>query len=118
MYDRRATLKLEPEASHLVELYYRDFVRAGALLNDADKSALRALNREESTLAIDYRNKRLAGVNAAAVVVDDRALLDGLSDADIAAAADAANARGLTGKWVLTLQNTTEQPALADLKNR
>jgi peptidyl-dipeptidase Dcp len=40
--------------------------------------------------------------------------LDGLSDADIAAAADAAKARGLTGKWVLTLQNTTQQPALAN----
>jgi peptidyl-dipeptidase Dcp len=118
IYDRRATLKLDPEANHLVERYYRDFVRAGALLNDAEKATLRALNREESTLETDYRNKRLAGVNAAAVVVDDRSQLDGLSDADIAAAAEAAKARGLTGKWILTLQNTTQQPALADLKNR
>ncbi len=118
IYDHRATFKLDAEATHLVERYYRDFVRAGALLNDADKSTLRALNREESTLSTDYRNKRLAGVNAAAVVVDDISLLDGLSDADIAAAAEAAQARGSTGTWVLTLQNTTQQPALADLKNR
>jgi peptidyl-dipeptidase Dcp len=118
IYKRRATLKLDPEAAHLVERYFQDFVRAGALLSDADKATLRALNREESTLETDYRNKRLAGVNAAAVVVDDRSQLDGLSDADIAAAADAAKARGLTGKWVLTLQNTTQQPALANLKNR
>ena len=118
IYKRRATLKLDPEAAHLVERYFQDFVRAGALLSDADKATLRALNREESTLETDYRNKRLAGVNAAAVVVDERSQLDGLSDADIAAAADAAKARGLTGKWVLTLQNTTQQPALANLKNR
>jgi peptidyl-dipeptidase Dcp len=118
IYDRRATLKLDPEAAHLVERYYQDFVRAGALLSEADKATLRALNREESTLETDYRNKRLAGVNAAAVVVDDRSQLDGLSDADIAAAAEAAKTRGLTGKWVLTLQNTTQQPALANLKNR
>ena len=118
IYDQRATLKLGQEATHLVELYYRDFVRAGALLNDTDKETLRALNREESTLETDYRNKRLAGANAAAVVVDSQALLDGLSAADIAAAAEAAKARGLAGKWVMELQNTTQQPALANLKNR
>lgn len=118
IYDRRAALKLDPEANHLVELYYRDFVRSGVLLDDADKATLRALNQEESTLSTEYRTRRLAGANAAAVVVDDRALLDGLSDADVAAAAEAARARGLTGKWVLTLQNTTQQPALANLKNR
>ncbi len=118
IYDMRATLKLDPEALHVAERYYRDFVRAGALLSEADKTTLRALNKEESTLETDYRNKRLAGVNAAAIVVDDRAQLDGLSDADIAAAAQEAGRRGLTGKWVLTLQNTTQQPALASLKYR
>jgi peptidyl-dipeptidase Dcp len=118
IYDTRAALKLDPEAFHVAERYYRDFVRAGALLNDADKATLRALNKEESTLETEYRNKRLAGVNAAAIVVDDRALLDGLSDADIAAAAEAAKSRSLTGKWLITLQNTTQQPALAYLKNR
>jgi peptidyl-dipeptidase Dcp len=51
IYDRRNTLALDPEATRLVELYYRDFVRSGALLNDADKTTLRALNREESTLS-------------------------------------------------------------------
>ena len=118
IYDQRSTLPLDPEATHLVELYYRDFIRAGAMLNDADKAKLRALNREESTLSTEYRTRRLAGNNAAAVVVDDRRLLDGLSEADIAAAAEAAKAAGMTGTWLLTLQNTTQQPALADLRNR
>src|SRR5207302_9270381 len=44
--------------------------------------------------------------------------LDGLPSGDIAAAAEAAKRRGLTGKWVLTLQNTTQQPEQAYLKNR
>ena len=118
IYDMRATLKLDPEALHLVERYYRDFVRSGALLGETDKATLRALNKEESTLETDYRTKRLAGSNAAAIVVDTRAELDGLSDADVAAAAQEAARRGLTGKWVVTLQNTTQQPALAYLKNR
>jgi peptidyl-dipeptidase Dcp len=118
IYDTRARLKLDPESAHLVELYYRDFVRAGALLNDADKAKLRALNQEESSLSTDYDHKRLAANNAAAIVVDQREQLDGLSDSDIAAAGQAAQSRGLSGKWLLELQNTTQQPALASLRNR
>ena len=118
IYDTRASLKLSPEARAVVELYYRDFVRSGALLNDADKASLKALNQEESSLVTEYRRLRLAANNAAAVIVDDRAQLDGLSEADISAAAQAARAQKLEGKWVLTLQNTTPQPALASLKNR
>jgi peptidyl-dipeptidase Dcp len=118
IYDARATLKLDGEARYLLEQYYNDFVRAGALLSDADQAKLRALYQEESSLSTDYSHKRLAANNAAAVVVDDRAQLDGLSEADIAAAAQAAQNRGLAGKWLLTLQNTTSQPPLANLKNR
>src|SRR5581483_3262750 len=50
IYDQRETLKLDPEASYLVYRYYRNFVRAGALLSDEDKATLKALNQEESTL--------------------------------------------------------------------
>ncbi len=52
------------------------------------------------------------------MVVDDKAQLDGLSEGEIAAAAQAAQARELDGKWVLALQNTTQQPAQASLKDR
>ena len=51
-------------------------------------------------------------------MVDERAQLDGLSDSDIAAAAQEAEKRQLPGKWVLTMQNTTQQPYLSRLKNR
>jgi len=118
IYDARATLKLSPEARSVVEMYYRDFVRAGALLNEADKAALKTLNVEESTLIPEYRRRRLAANNAAAVVVDDRAQLEGMSESDIAAAAQAAAGQKLAGKWLLTLQNTTQQPVLTTVKNR
>jgi len=98
IYERRASLKLDTESAHLVELYYSDFVRAGALLNDADKKTLRALNEEASSLETEYSQKRLRANNAAAVVVDDKAQLDGLADADIAAAAQEAEKRKLAGK--------------------
>src|SRR5450755_1100864 len=118
IYDQRAALNLTAEAKKLVERYERDFIRAGAQLSDADKTKLRALNKEQSNLTTAFRNKVLADTNASAVVVDDVSMLAGLPDADIAAAADAAKSRGLTGKWVLTLQNTTQQPPQTYLKNR
>src|SRR5512140_2284652 len=70
IYDARETLGLDAESKFLVERYYRNFVRAGALLNDADQTRLRALNQEESTLTTKFRDKVLADRNASAVVVD------------------------------------------------
>jgi peptidyl-dipeptidase Dcp len=49
VYDRRATLGLDTLQQFLVERYYRDFVRAGALLPDSDKARLRTLNQEEAS---------------------------------------------------------------------
>ena len=64
LYDRRATLKLDSVQAFLVERYYKDFVRAGALLADADKTKLRALNEEESKLSTDFQNHLLAATKA------------------------------------------------------
>jgi peptidyl-dipeptidase Dcp len=118
IYDGRAALGLDSIQRFLVERYYRDFVRAGALLSDSDKVRLRALNQEESTLTTDFRNRLLAATKAGALVVDDSTQLGGLSDAEVAAAAAAAQQRGLAGRWVLPLQNTTQHPAQAVLRNR
>jgi len=118
VYDERATLKLDPESLRLVEVTYRNFVHHGAKLSDADKAKLKALNQQESTLEAQFNNKLLAAAKGSALVVDDKARLDGLSDEDIAAAAQAAKDRHLDGKWVITLQNTTQQPALQSLKDR
>jgi peptidyl-dipeptidase Dcp len=118
IYDKRAGSGLDAESQYLVERYYKNFVRAGAQLNDADQAALRALNQEESTLTTKFREHVLADTDASAIVVDTKAELAGLPDSDIAAAADRAKERKLEGKYVLTLQNTTQQPALTYLQNR
>ena len=118
LYDRRNSSVLTPEQKALVERYNRDFVRAGAQLSEADKIRMRAINQELSKIGTDFANKLLAGTKVGALVVDNRADLEGLTDAEIQAAADAAKQRGLTGKWVLPLRNTTQQPAQAELKNR
>ena len=118
LYDRRAALGLTPEQVQLLEERYRGAIRAGAALSEANKEAVRANNVARANVVAELRRRILAEVNAAAIVVDDRAVLDGLPESDVAAAAAAATARGLSGKWVLPLQNTTQQPALAYLRNR
>jgi peptidyl-dipeptidase Dcp len=118
VYDHRKSSGLNAEQQYLVERYYIRFVRAGANLSEADKVKLRALNQEESKLRNEFSSKLLAATKAGALVADDTAKLAGLSLADLAAAAQAAKERGLTGKWVIPLQNTTQQPAQASLTNR
>jgi peptidyl-dipeptidase Dcp len=118
IYDRRASLHLTAEQKFLVELYYKNFVRAGAQLSASDQTRLRALNQEESKLTTDFGNRLLAATKAGALVLDNVSDLDGFSPAEIATAADAAKQRGLTGKWVIPLQNTTQHPAQAELRNR
>jgi peptidyl-dipeptidase Dcp len=118
IYEHRKTSGLNAEQQYLVERYYIRFVRAGANLSEADKVRLRALNQEESKLRNEFSSRLLAATKAGALVLDDTAKLAGLSPADIAAAAQAADERGLAGKWILPLQNTTQQPAQASLTNR
>jgi peptidyl-dipeptidase Dcp len=118
IYGQRDSLKLDPESLRLVEVTYKDFVHNGAKLSDADKAKLKDLNKEESTLSTQFTNKLLAATKAGALTVDDAARLKGLSEGDLAAAAQAAKSRNLDGKWTVTLQNTTQQPALKDLDDR
>jgi peptidyl-dipeptidase Dcp len=109
---------LPADQKFLTERYHRNFVRAGAQLSEADKTSLRALNEEESKLQTEFQNKLLAATKAGALVVNDKSELAGLSEGEIAAAAEAAKDRKLDGAWVLPLQNTTQQPAQVTLKNR
>lgn len=117
LHSRRDRLGLDAASLRLLERYHRDFVRSGAALDEASKDRLRAVNTELSTLQQRFDTLVTDASNAAAVHLDDEALLDGLS-ADAAAAARAAAAdRGLDG-WLLTLVLPTPQPALASLRER
>ena len=118
IYNARDRMKLDPESTRLAEWYYRRFVHAGAKLSDADRTRLQEINKESSTLSTTFARKLLAATRAGGLVVDDKSTLAGLSDAEIDAAAQDANGRGLTGKWLIPLQNTTQQPDLTPLDNR
>ncbi|MFC3661071.1 M3 family metallopeptidase [Luteimonas notoginsengisoli] len=118
LYDQRASLGLDAQGQRLVERYYTDFVRGGANLGDADKTRLKDINGQLAKLGTQFSQNVLAEVNDSAVVVDDKAQLDGLTDEQIATAAEEAKKRKLDGKYVITLLNTTGQPPLSQLTNR
>jgi peptidyl-dipeptidase Dcp len=118
LYQRRNSLELDAESLRLLERYETLFVRAGAKLAEGDKDKLKQLNERISSATNEFRQNVLNGDNDSAIVIDTRADLDGLSDEQIAVAAEAAKARNLQGKWVIALLNTTGQPTLSQLKHR
>ncbi|AWV07450.1 dipeptidyl carboxypeptidase II [Lysobacter maris] len=118
LYNTRDSLGLDAEGVRLVERYHTNFVRAGAKLGEADKTRLKEMNAELAALGTQFSDNVLKEVNASAVIVDDVAELDGLTEAQIATAARIAKERGMDGKYVITLLNTTGQPPESQLTNR
>lgn len=117
IYQQRTSLKLDPESLRLVERYYDKFVHAGAKLSEADKTELKKLNEEASSLSNAFTKKLLAATKEGAYVTADKGALAGFSEARMAAAAQSAKNRQLEG-FVIPLQNTTQQPDLVSISDR
>ncbi|MGC2637266.1 MAG: M3 family metallopeptidase [Acidobacteriaceae bacterium] len=117
VYDQRETLHLDPDSQRLVKIVYDHFVHAGAALGEADKEKLRSVNEEAAKLEDAFQRGLLADTKKAAFVTSDRDSLAGLSDAQIAAATQAAQGRKVSG-YVIPLQNTTQQPVFGELSDR
>ena len=118
IWNDRNILELNEEQKRLLEEQYQSFVRAGAMLDDAAQQRVRQINEEMSKLTTQFQNNLLAATKERAVIVDDVKQLDGMSDAEIAAAAEAAKQKGQEGKYLISITNTTRQPILTSLKNR
>jgi peptidyl-dipeptidase Dcp len=118
LYDKRDKLKLDQESKRLLERYHTDFVRAGAKLSAADKEKLKAYNAQLAALSTTFSQNVLKEANASALVVDTREELAGMSDKAIDAAAAAAKAKGMDGKFLIAIANTTGQAPLEVLTNR
>ncbi|MFT8591925.1 MAG: M3 family metallopeptidase [Acetobacter orientalis] len=118
LHARQDGLGLDAEQKQVLTVYYQNFVHSGAQLSDTDKDKLRDINTRLSKLETLFQQKLLAGTKAAALVVADKAQLAGLDSAGLNNAQEAAKGRKLEGKWLLPLQNTTQQPALSSLTDR
>lgn len=118
LYAARTTAAPNAQGTRLIERYRRDMVRAGAQLSDEQKVRMKAINAEVATLGARFNRAVLAEVNDSALVVDSAEELAGLTPAQISAASEAAKKKGLEGKYLLTLLNTTIQPPETELQNR
>jgi len=116
VHERRDAL--DAEARYLVERYVVEFTLAGAALAEDDKAHLRKLNEQLSAQEAAFEITLQADTNDLAVLIDDESELAGLTPGEISAAAAAAAARGLDGKWLLTLVLPTPHPHLAALTDR
>jgi peptidyl-dipeptidase Dcp len=117
LYQKRASLKLDPESLRLIEREYDQFVHSGANLSEPDKEQLKKLNRESSSLSDEFSKKLLEATKVGAYLTEEKAVLLGLSDAQLAAAVQAAGGRNTKG-YLIPLQNTTQQPVLQSLSVR
>ena len=118
LFQRRESLGLDEADRWVLELYYKDFVHAGASLSQEKRERLKDINEELSILETQFSKNVLADSNDLAIVVEDESKLAGLSDGQKSALKAAATSRGLEGKWLITMVNFTGHPLLASLKDR
>src|SRR5438309_8339810 len=97
LHDHQAELNLNPEQAKLLDVYYKQFVHAGAELPPAKQAQLKVINKRLSTLTTAFSQKLLAAAKAGAIHVDDPAALAGLSEQQLAAAQQAAKDRKVSG---------------------
>ena len=118
LYDRIDSLDLNIAQKRAVKDYYKSFTRNGALLSDADKEKLKALNTELTTLYQQFNKNLLNATNAFQIVVENADELSGLPQSNIDVAAEEAKNAGLEGKWLFTLHAPSRLPLLQYADNR
>ena len=118
VYDNKEQLTLRVDQQTLLADTYKNFVRGGANLNDQDKTALRELNNQLSSLGVKFGENLLNETNSFEMVINKKTDLAGLPDDIIAAAAITAKDRGHDGKWVFTTHRPSKNPFLTYAENR
>ena len=109
---------LQGEDQRLTEKIYKDFVRSGALLSDAQMERMKQINLRISELQEQWGTMLPDATNNAVVWVQDKSELVGLSEADIAQCKKDAESRGGKAPYCIVIINTTQQPILTSLDNR
>jgi peptidyl-dipeptidase Dcp len=118
LFGQRDRLGLNPEQLRVLERYHTIFVRAGARLDEAGKRRLAEINERLAVLGTLFSQNVLADEKAYTLVLEGEADLAGLPGWLIAAAAEAANERGLAGKHVITLSRSSIEPFLVFSRRR
>ncbi len=118
VYQAAERERLNPEQQRLVWLHYTDFMRSGAALEGADKIRLTEINRRLAELSTRFDQNVLADENEQYIVIDSEIDLAGLPAPERDAAASAAEARGLPGKWLIANTRSAVEPFLTHSESR
>ena len=118
LYNRRETLGLNYQQMRLLELYYSNFVRAGADLPPAEQARMREINARLSILESTFGNNVRAENNNFQRFVTDESELAGLPSSVRNAAAEAAANAGRPGEYLFTILRTSVMPVLQHSTNR
>ena len=111
LYDKRASLGLNPQQLRLLERTYRNAVTSGALLNDSQKAEIKRINGELAKAYTEF-SKRVLADEETAIILDKESDLAGLPDSFKASLAEEAKARGQAGKWAVKNTRSSMQPFL------
>lgn len=112
LYQRRAELELDAETLRVLEKTWKNFVRAGAKLDEKGKARLAAINQELASLGASFGQNVLADERDWALLLDETDLT-GVPDFLKGAMAEAAEARGEKGKFAVTLSRSIYEPFMA-----
>ncbi|AKU92931.1 M3 family metallopeptidase [Vulgatibacter incomptus] len=107
---------LDPARKRFLDKTLADFRRHGAELDPAGKARLEALSRELAEVTSRFSQNVVDASGAFELMVDDRARLAGLPDSAVAAAEEAARAKGAKG-FRFTLHAPSYVPAMTYLED-
>jgi peptidyl-dipeptidase Dcp len=117
VYDTKASLQLDAEQKMLLDKKYKGFIRNGALLNEADKDKLRAIDKELAQLKLTFGENVLAETNAFELLIVEEDELSGLPRSAKEAARLLATEKGKDG-WLFTLNFPSYYPVMKFAANR
>ena len=112
VYEGKEFKKLDPQQQRLTWDTYRGFTRQGAKLSAEHKAWLSEINQRLAVLYNQFGQNVLDDEGKRFTVIDNAAGLAGLPDDLKAAAARAAKARNLEGKWVINNTRSSADPFL------
>jgi len=117
LYRQRATLKLDAETLRVLEKTWKNFVRAGAKLDEQGKKRLAAINEELASLGATFSQNQLADERDWVLMLDE-ADLSGVPDFLKSAMAEAAEERGAKGRYAVTLSRSIYEPFMSSSDRR
>jgi len=118
LYDSRESLGLTAEQARVLDRYHTIFVRAGARLAPDEKKRLAAITERLASLGTQFSQNVLADEKSYQLVLETEEDLAGLPSFLRESAAQAAEERGLKGRYVITLSRSSIEPFLQFSKRR